>query len=296
MSHHVLLGCGYLGMRIGRLWVANGDTVAVLTRSPQRVEELRQAGFLPTVGDVTQPESLVGLFRGHPYPASLVYAVGYDHSQVATIGDVYAKGLASVLQVASAQLEQVIYVSTTGVYGDAAGQWVDETTPLSPTRPGGLASMAAEQVLTASRFAPRGAILRLAGIYGPGRLPYLDALRRGEPIDASPEGYLNLVHVDDAAELIVAMTRRKLAAPGPLTYCVSDGQPVWREDFYSELARQLAAPLPRFRGDSTSPRRERGASSKRVSSRKVRDEYGFEFRYPSYREGIAQIVSQLSSD
>jgi nucleoside-diphosphate-sugar epimerase len=199
-----------------------------------------------------------------------------------------------VLEVANEPLEQVIYVSTTGVYGDAGGDWIDETTPTNPHRPGGIASLAAEMVLKESRFAPHGVILRLAGIYGPGRLPYIQQLRRGEPLDASSDGYLNLIHVDDAAELIVAMTGRKLAAPGPLTYCVSDGQPVWREEFYNELARQLGAPPPQFVQNPKSQRHDRGGTSKRVSNQKVMDAYRFALRYPSYREGIAQIARDAS--
>src|SRR5690606_6525041 len=100
MSHHVLVGCGYLGLRIGRLWRAKGDSVAVLTRKAERTEELRNEGFEPTVGDVTRPESLGGLFLSRSHIRSLVYAVGYDRAESADIGEVYSTGLASVLQIA----------------------------------------------------------------------------------------------------------------------------------------------------------------------------------------------------
>ena len=97
-----------------------------------------------------------------------------------------------------------IYISTTGVYGPASGEWIDETTPPDPQRDGGRASLAAERALAASPFAARGVILRLAGIYGPGRVPFIEELCAGEPIPAPTTGYLNLIHVDDAAETVLA--------------------------------------------------------------------------------------------
>src|SRR5688572_17763384 len=99
MLHHVLLGCGYLGLRVGRLWIARGDSVAVLTRSSQRAKQFGEEGFTPIVGDVTQPSSISGLFSRPERPHSVVYAIGYDRSQTkASIGEVYAGGLAAVLQ------------------------------------------------------------------------------------------------------------------------------------------------------------------------------------------------------
>lgn len=291
MALRLLIGCGYLGIRVARGWTARGDAVRVLTRSNRRAELLRQEGFEAVVGDVTQPETLAGLWGDSP--KSLVYAVGYDRTSPDSINQVYAGGLAHTLEAAPASLEQVVYISTTGVYGDAAGEWIDESTPPCPSRPGGIASLAAEEVLQQSRWASRGVILRLAGIYGPGRLPYLDALRQGEPLAASGEGYLNLIHVDDAADLIVALTTgREPAVPGPRIYCVSDGAPVWREDFYRELAQKVGAPEPRFASvGCPSSRRERGRTSKRISNRKLMEDLRLVLRYPSYREGIAQIVA-----
>ena len=90
----------------------------------------------------------------------------------------------NVLAALPSDVGRFIYISTTGVYGNAGGEWVDEDTPPDPQRDGGRASLAAEQVLAASPLADRGVVLRLAGIYGPGRIPFLDKLRAGEPIPA----------------------------------------------------------------------------------------------------------------
>ena len=96
-----------------------------------------------------------------------------------SIEEVYAGGVRNVLAALPHDTGRFIYISTTGVYGPADGDWVDEETPPDPRRDGGRASLAAEQVLAAHPLGQRGVILRLAGIYGPGRVPFLDKLAGG---------------------------------------------------------------------------------------------------------------------
>ena len=101
-----------------------------------------------------------------------------------------------------------IYISTTGVYGDAGGEWVDEDTPPDPQRDGGRASLAAEQALAASPFAiARHRSCGWPASTGRGGFRFLDKLRAGEPIPAVSDGYLNLIHVDDAAAVVVAAAK-----------------------------------------------------------------------------------------
>jgi nucleoside-diphosphate-sugar epimerase len=109
----------------------------------------------------------------------------------------------------------VIYISSVGVYGPSDGDWVDESTPCEPHREGGKASLAAEQVLAGHALGRRGLILRLAGIYGPGRIPLAEKIRKGEPLPVSPEGYLNLIHVDDAARVVLAAEEKARMWAGP---------------------------------------------------------------------------------
>ncbi len=181
-----------------------------------------------------------------------------------------------------------LYISSTGVYGDAVGDWVDEDTPCLPLRDGGKACLAAEEALAAHPLGADSVVLRLAGIYGPGRIPRADALRKGEPIDAPAEGYLNLIHVDDAARTVLAVEQ---AVAPPRTYCVADGRPPLRRDYYAELARLFGAPAPRFVAPAAdSPAAARAAADKRISNARLLREIGVEFQYPSYREGLAAIV------
>jgi nucleoside-diphosphate-sugar epimerase len=113
-------------------------------------------------------------------------------------------------------------------------------------------------------------------------------LLAGLPIEAPSEGYLNLIHVDDAASVVIAAEKH---APLPSLYCVSDGHPVVRREYFRELATLLGAPEPTFRPPPAgSPATERASASKRISNRRMLAELGVELQHPSYREGLAAIV------
>lgn len=288
--HRLVFGCGYLGARVARRWLESGDRVSVVTRSQQRAAQFAADGYHPIVADVTRAESLAALSRAAPVD-TLLYAVGYDRTAAPSIHEVYADGLRNVLDTLE-NVARVIYISTTGVYGPAGGGWVDESTPPTPQREGGRASLAAEQRLAESRHAASGVVLRLAGIYGPDRIPLLKPLRAGEPIAAPREGHLNLIHVDDAATVALAAADIE---NGSQLYCVSDGSPVVRADYYREVARRIGAPPPTFRDPpADSPRAARAAADKRVSNRRMLEELRVRLAAPSYREGLAAILGNAA--
>src|SRR5262245_29040674 len=140
----IIFGCGYLGLRAGKLWRDAGDEIIAATRSHERAWELRtKHGFRTVVANVANLASLADL----PRADSLLYAVGFDRESGDSIHDVYASGLQGVLATIPSNVRSAIYISSTGVYGSAGGEWVDETTPPDPQRDGGKASLAAEQVL-----------------------------------------------------------------------------------------------------------------------------------------------------
>ena len=297
----IIFGCGYLGFRAAKLWASAGDRSIACTRHAQRASELEQAGLLSAVADVTAPETLASLEAssalGPAKPEALLYAVGFDRTAGPDIRSVYADGLRNVLAALPTSVKRAIYISTTGVYGTAGGGWVDESTLADPRREGGKASLAAEEVLASHPIGRRSAILRLAGIYGPGRVPYLDKLRAGEPIAAPSEGWLNLIHVDDAARIVVGIDQwlaERGESDGPHVFCVSDGSPVVRGDYYAAAARLVGAQPPRFTAPpSDSPAAARAGADRRVSNAKLREwmmEHGISLEYPSYRGGLAQIL------
>ena len=133
--HKLVIGCGYLGHRVAQQWQQAGDHVSVLTRSIQRADQLAKEGLHPLVGDLTDVNSLPEF----PACETILYAVGYDRSSGASIQQVYVEGLKHCLDALPATSGRIIYISSTGVYGQDDGNWVDESSPCHPTRPGGVA-------------------------------------------------------------------------------------------------------------------------------------------------------------
>jgi nucleoside-diphosphate-sugar epimerase len=286
MSTKLVFGCGYLGLRVARLWRQAGHQVFAVTRLSTRAADLEAAGLKPLVADVTNPQSLLHL----PSAESVLYAVGYDRTAGKSLREVYVQGLHNVLDALPAAVQRIVYISSTGVYGQSGGEWVDEDSICQPTRESGRACLEAENLLLAHRFGPRSIVLRLAGIYGPGRIPRQAALAAGEAIAAPSEGWLNLIHVDDAARIVLAAEQH---GRPPCLYTVSDGRPPQRREYYEELARLLKAPPPEFiEPPADSPAALRAESNKRVSNRRMLAELGVELKYASYREGLAAIVAE----
>jgi nucleoside-diphosphate-sugar epimerase len=285
-STRLIFGCGYLGLRVARRWRQQGDIVVAITRSGRRAEELARFCLTPRVADVTDGDSLADL----PAAATVLYAVGHDRSAGMSVRDVFVGGLKNVLAALPAETGRMVYISSTGVYGQNEGEWVDESSPCRPTREGGCACLDAEHLLQEHALGKRAVILRMGGLYGPGRIPRRRELHGGEPIAAPEHGYLNLIHVEDAAEIVATAAAR---SPAPSLYNVTDGHPVLRGDYFREAARVMGAPSPQFLPPpENDPRAQRAASDKRVSNRALVMQLQPTFRYRSYREGLAAIAAE----
>jgi nucleoside-diphosphate-sugar epimerase len=273
MRIKLIVGCGYLGSRIAALWREQGHRVIATTRRPARAEELARLGMEPIVCDVLDPGSLTQL----PIVDGVLHCVGLDRAAGVSMCRVYVDGLANVLDALPGE-PRFVYVSSTSVYGQVSGGEVDEEAITQPLDESGAVVREAEGLLRRRR--PDAVLLRFAGIYGPGRLLRRAAtLRAGEAIATDPEGWLNLIQVEDGARIAVAAEER--AAPGTL-FNVSDGHPVRRREFYGRLAELLDAPLPRFTAGQE--RNNRRIVSKRLHL------LGVELRYPSYCEGLLASV------
>jgi nucleoside-diphosphate-sugar epimerase len=285
----LIFGCGYLGSRVARLWRQAGHEVFVVTRSNDRARAFAAEGLRPIVADVLRPNTLVDL----PAADTVLYAIGYDRGYVGIAGasmhEVYVDGLGAVLAALPAATNRFLYVSSTGVYGQSHGETVDENSPCEPTRAGGRACLAAEALLAADLMGNRGIVLRMAGLYGPGRIPNLAEIRNGRPLAVTSSGHLNLIHVDDAAAVVLAADER--ASP-PRAYLVSDGQPVERHEYYSELARLLCVDSPEFVSPpADNPAAIRASADKLVNNERMVAELAVRLKYPSYREGLAAILA-----
>jgi len=273
MPAHLILGCGYLGRVVARRWLAAGHQVAALTRS--RADELRAIGIEPVLGDVTDPALRL------PAADTVVYAVGLDRSSGKPMREVYVGGLANVL-AALPDFRRFIYVSSTSVYGQTGGEWVDESSQTGPAEESGQVVLECERLLRQRR--PAAICLRFAGIYGPGRVIRRAAVERGEPLAADPDGWLNLIHVEDGAAAALAAAER--GEPGAI-YNVADDRPATRREFYAEMAALLGAPAPRFTAAV-----ER--SNRRVSNRQMRAELGVDLQFPDFRAGLRDAIGDRS--
>lgn len=275
----LVFGCGYVGMRVAKLWQQKGQPVYALTRS--RADLLRQQGIIPLVGDVLEPERLPEF----PSDAYVLYAIGYDRTSGHSMRAVYLDGLAHVLD----RLDEprcFVYVSSTSVYGQTDGSWVDEDSPAEPLEESGQVVRQAELLLR--QRLPQAILLRSAGIYGPGRLlRRREQLLRSEPIAGDPERWLNLIHVDDLAEAVCISLS---CAPTGSLYNVVDDQPISRRYYYTRLAELYQAPPPRF---VTIPQAELRSQHRRISNQRIRTQLGWQPRYPSIETGL---VATLAAD
>ena len=134
----LIFGCGYLGERVARRWQSGGHEVAVVTRSRERAADFQRQGYKAIVADISRSGTLQNL----PGADTVLFSVGYDRGSGSSIEEVYASGIRNVLAALPRDTGRLIYISTTGVYGPADGEWVDETTPPNPHRAGGRASLA----------------------------------------------------------------------------------------------------------------------------------------------------------
>lgn len=276
----LLIGCGYLGERVARKWLRQGDEVWVLTRSTANAERFASLGLNPVIGDVLDPESL----RKLPQAETVLYAVGFDRSAQASKRIVYVDGLSNVLSEVGSTCERFLYVSSTSVYGQDAGELVDESSPTMPTEENGCICRDAEAVVWQTKSTAN--VLRLAGIYGPGRLlTRVEQLRRGERLTGHPEAWLNLIHVDDAVRAVLATETR--GVPGA-TYLVCDDRPLHRREYYAALAEKVGAPPPQFE-EFAADALERIRLNKRCVNRRLRDELHVELQFPTVIDGLRSL-------
>ena len=246
---------------------------------PGQADLFRAHGFEPVVCDVHDADSLKRL----PAVDTVLYAVGFDRAAGATMRTVYVDGLAQVLDQLPPPA-RFIYVSSSSVYGQTDGGWVDEDSSTQPEEESGKIVLGGEQILHAKL--PGAIVLRFSGIYGPGRLLRRATIEKGEPIVGDADKWLNLIHVDDGARAILAAAEH--AAPGRICN-VCDDHPVRRRDFYTELARLLRASAA-IRAAACGVASPHEKANRRIRNVRMKDELRVELRYPGYESGLAASV------
>lgn len=285
-----IIGCGDIGRRTAALWLTRGVQVAALARNDGRAQPLRQLGITPSIGDLDQPASL----RDLPLTGALLYYFAPPSAQ-----DDTDRRMRTVLALMAngKRPEKILYLSTTGVYGDNHGAWVTEDAPLQPCAPRSKRRVDAENQLRAFgvTHGVSVVILRVPGIYGPGRLP-IEAIRTRRPVlDESESGYTNRIHAEDLARVCVVAAERGLAGR---VYNVSDGHPGTMTAYFNQLADALGQPRPpvitraEAQGVLSPGLLSYLDESRRVDNRRMREELGVELLYPFLAAGLKASLAE----
>lgn len=283
MARVLIAGCGYVGTELGLRLAADGHEVFGLRREPGRLP----AGIRPVAADLTDATTLQALPAGCTAVVYTAAAAGFDDDAYRAA---YVDGLRNLLDALAARGERVgrvLFTSSTGVYGQNAGEWVDEESATEPEHFSGRRLVEAEQLLFAGPFP--GVALRLGGIYGPGRTRLVENVRRGSAVcHEDRRVFTNRIHRDDAAGAL----RHLLALPRPeRLYNGVDDEPVEQVVLLHWLAKRLGAPapIPSATADPASVRQPR--TNKRVRNARLVAS-GFAFRYPSFREGYEALIGR----
>jgi nucleoside-diphosphate-sugar epimerase len=292
-----IVGCGYVGLELGRQLTEAGHDVVGVRRSDEGLAAIEDAGFEAVRADVTDPDSLAAV----PDVDWLVFAASSGGRGADAAQRVFVDGLEMTIDHFAARdepPERLVYTSSTGVYGDHGGDFVDESTPLEPTTDKTRVLVEAERVAreVAADNGIEGTVARFAGLYGP------DRYRLERYIDGPvTEGYLNMVHREDAAGAVAYLLTEDLAR-GEVVMVVDD-EPVDKWAFADWLADECGVPEPEKRtneerlaaGDLSEAARRRILTSKRCSNQKLRD-LGYEFRYPTFREGYRAAIDAYRAE
>ena len=289
--HVLIIGCGYVGMPLGAELVKQGHEVFGLRRGLGAEAEFKSAGIKPLTADITKAEQLAQLPATYEWVVNCVSASG---GAVAEYREVYLQGMRNLIEwLGAGPLKKFVYTSSTSVYGQNDGSLVKETSPAEPAAETARILVETEQVpIEAARQRNFTAvILRLAGIYGPGRGYWFKQYLRGEArIEGTGERILNMIHRDDVVGAIIAALKNSRG--GEVCNAVDD-EPVSQLNFFQWLSSQLGKELPPSVPEDPDATRKRGVTNKKVSNRRLKMELGYQFKYPTFREGYTAEILRL---
>lgn len=292
-----IFGAGYLAGFVGVAALKRGWRVAGLTRNPDRAEELRQAGWEQVIVADLADRDWWPEFADRPdYVVNMVSSgggglEGYEKS--------YIGGMQSILGWAAGHPHRdefekttILYTSSTGVYPDVGGGWVTEADAEAggEGRPGILLRAEALVREGASSLFGRWFILRLAGLYGPGRSFLVRQLREGGGrLAGRGDHFLNLVRVEDAADAVLAALESGAQLRNRI-WNVADGNPAHKAEIVSWLGEQMGLDRPRF-SDSESGTSWRGGKNRRINTESISRELGWQPRFADFREGFGGLLT-----
>ncbi len=285
----LIVGCGYTGTTLGTELARDGHEVFGLRRNPGASDGLTAAGITLLVADITRLETLKDLPASYDWVVDCASSSGGGAEEYRAV---YLEGARNLVNwLGASPPRKFVYTSSTGVYGQTDGSVVNEASPTEPEAPTAKVLVAAENVLfEAARDQDFPVVvLRLAGIYGPGRGHWLQQFLKGQALmEGSGGRIVNMIHREDVAGAIIAALQN--GRPGEV-YNVVDNEPVSQLDLFRWLSARLNQPLP-----SSGPQeaaRRRGLTNKKVSNQKLRTELGYQLKFPTFREGFSAELERL---
>jgi nucleoside-diphosphate-sugar epimerase len=307
----LIVGCGYVGLPLGTELVRRGHQVFGLRRSVLAEAELKAAGITPLHADITQPDSLKNLPRDFDWVVNCSASGGGGADDYRKV---YLEGNRHLLAwLAETPPKKFVYTSSTSVYAQNDGSVVTEDSAAKPEADTAKVLVETEKLLLdtwehrhlagessekrrqdASAPGFPAVILRVAGIYGPGRGHAFKQFLRGEArIEGDGSRWLNMIHRDDLIGVIIAAL--EYGMPGEI-YNAADNAPPSQLEFFTWLAAELKLPLPPTVAAEAEAWRKRGVTNKRISNAKLRAELGYEFRFPDFRAGYAPEIARLTAE
>jgi nucleoside-diphosphate-sugar epimerase len=290
----LIVGCGYVGLPLGKELARRGHEVFGLRRSLLAETELRAAGITPLHADITQPDTLKNLPRDFDWVVNSTASGGGGAEDYRKI---YLEGNANLVKwLADPLPEKFVYTSSTSVYGQNDGSVVTEKSPAAPDTDTSKVLIETEKMLLTAAAERRfpAVVLRVAGIYGPGRgHGFKQFLRGAARIEGDGARWLNMIHRDDLIGVIIAALRD--ATPGEI-FNAADDEPISQRKFFEWLAAELKRPMPPTVAADAETWRRRGVTNKRVSNAKLRAELKYGFQFPDFREGYAAEITRLKKD
>jgi nucleoside-diphosphate-sugar epimerase len=287
----LIIGCGYVGLPLGRALAEQGHEVFGMRRSEANKQAMKDAGITPIIADLTMP----GLLPMLPGPFDwVINLVSSDKGGPEEYRQVFLEGTKALIAwMRESPPKKFIYTSSTSVYGQTDGSQVKETAITQPATETGKILVETEKLLADAvlRFKVPAVVLRVAGIYGPDRGHLFQQFLRGEAkLDGDGSRVLNMIHVDDLVGAILAAL--KSGRPGEI-YNAVDDEPIPQLHFFRWLSETMGKPMPPAASASETAARKRGVTSKRVVNRKLVMELGCRFKYPNFRLGYTAETVRL---
>jgi len=279
----LIVGCGYVGMALGKELARQGHEVFGLRRTDAADSDLKAVGLVSVKADITKRQDLTRLSVGYDW---VVNCVSSSRGSVEDYQAVYLNGTRNLIEWLSTDPPQkFVYTSSTSVYGQIDGSIVTELSPTEPLVETARVLVETEKLLSQAAVQNFPAIiLRVAGIYGPGRGYWFKQILRGEAtIEGKGERFLNMVHRDDVVGAIIAALQKGRIGE---IYNLVDDEPVRQFELFQWLSETLGKEMPPF-DEIKQGERKRGSTNKRISNRKLKSELGYRWNYPTFRDGFA---------